>query len=142
MRRQPDEPLRTDERARLGDRRVVLADVDAVGRACFDEIGPVVEDEERAVAVARAPERRGCGDELRVRQLLLPELDDVDASAECGIEQRIGLRSVRAGLNHQAQPGAGETQSARSTIHGAHPSVGSRLCRYARPRVPIAPAAS
>ena len=36
--------------SRVGKRHVVLADVDAVGVAALDEIGPVVQHEERAVA--------------------------------------------------------------------------------------------
>ena len=50
VRRAPDDPVRADDRARLGRRRVVLADVDAVGRARLHEVGPVVEDEQRADA--------------------------------------------------------------------------------------------
>ena len=103
--------------------------MDAVGVARLDEIGPVVEHEERAVAVARAPERRGRGDELRIRQLLLPQLDDVDAAAERRVEKRIGVRPVRAGLDDETQSRAGETPAAGRAVHGAHPSVAGRRRR-------------
>ena len=53
VRRQPDDPVVADERARLGDRRVVLADVHAVGAGPRDEVGAVVEDEQRARLVAQ-----------------------------------------------------------------------------------------
>ena len=60
--------------------------MDAVGAARLDEIRPVVEDEERAVLRARRAERLGGGDERVVVELLVAQLDDVDAAAQCRVE--------------------------------------------------------
>ena len=98
-----------DSCARFRERHVALAHVDAVGAARLDEIRPVVEDEERAVGVAGATERRRGRDELVVRQLLVPELDDVDAAAERRVEQRVGVAPVRARLEDEIEPRPGET---------------------------------
>ena len=119
----------TDSCARLRERHVALAHVDAVRVARLDEVGPVVEDEQRAVGVAGATERRRGRDELVVRQLLVPELDDVDAAAERSVEQRVGVAPVRARLEDEVEPGPGETPAACGTVHGAHPSVAGRRRR-------------
>jgi hypothetical protein len=60
--------------------------MDAVGAARLDEIGPVVEDEQRAVFLARRPERSCCGNERVVVELLVAELDDVDPAAQRRLE--------------------------------------------------------
>ena len=84
--REPDQPVVPDEPPGLGDRRVAPADVDAVGVRLEDEVGAVVEDEERAVLVAGAAEGTGRLEELAVRKLLVAQLDDVDTAAQCGVE--------------------------------------------------------
>ena len=98
---EPEQPIGTDERTRLVDRHVTPADVDAVGTARLDEVGTVVEDEERAVR-ARTPRgtARG-GDERIVVELLVPQLDDVDAAAQ----RRFEDVSVTAG-EHEIEAGA------------------------------------
>jgi hypothetical protein len=68
------------------DRHVAATDVDAVGTACLDELRPVVEDEERAVLLARRAKRPGRGDERVFLELLVAQLDDVDATAQCRFE--------------------------------------------------------
>ena len=55
--------------------------MDTVSAARLDEVGPVVEHEERTVRVARRTERPGRRDELLVGELLVAELDDVDSAA-------------------------------------------------------------
>jgi hypothetical protein len=55
--------------------------VDAVGAALLDEIRAVVEDEEGAVLVAGGAKRASRGYESLVAELLVTELDDVDAAA-------------------------------------------------------------
>ena len=66
-------------------------DVDAVGAARRDQVGPVVEDEQGPVLGGRAPEGLGEGDQLLVAARgLLAQLDDVGAAAKRGVEQRAG----------------------------------------------------
>jgi hypothetical protein len=74
------------------DRHVAATDVDAVGTTCPDEIRPVIEDEERAVLLACHAKRLGRGDERVVLELLVAQLDDVDAAAQCGREEPVALR--------------------------------------------------
>ena len=99
---EPDQPVGPDERPRLVDRQVAPADVDAVGAARLDEVRTVVEDEERAVLLARRPKRLGRGDERLVRELLVAQLDDVHTAAQRGFEDV----SVAAG-EHEIEPRAG-----------------------------------
>ena len=64
--------------------------MDTVGTAGLDEVGTVVEDEERAVGGARRAKRRGRGDERSVVELLVPQLDDVHAAAQRRFESGRG----------------------------------------------------
>ena len=90
VRREPDERVGPDELARrLRDRRVVLADVHAVGAGGRDEVGAVVEDEQRAGGVAALRGRHGGrGEQLVVGGVLVAQLDDVDAAAQRGARAR------------------------------------------------------
>ncbi len=76
-----DEPLAADRPPCVGERCIALADVHAVGARRVNEVGPVVQDEERAVRVARAPERLGSAHEIVVPERLVTQLHDVDAAA-------------------------------------------------------------
>ena len=87
-----------DERAgtrlgpRLGHGHVVLADVNAVGAACLDQLGVVVQEEERAVAIGGAAKRLRQGDDLLgAPRRLLAQLDQVGAATERRIEERLGI---------------------------------------------------
>ena len=76
-------------RARFGDGRVVLADMDAVGAARLDQLGVVVQEEERAVLVGGAAEGLGQSDDLLgASRRLLAQLDQVGSTAERRIEER------------------------------------------------------
>ena len=80
------------QRPGLGDRRVVLADVNAVGAARLDQLGVVVQEEERAVAIGGAAKRLRERDELLgAARRLLAELDHVGAAAKRGVEERLGI---------------------------------------------------
>jgi hypothetical protein len=95
-----------------------LADVHAVGAAPFDEIRAVVQDEERAVVVTGAPERCGRDDEILVGEILVAKLDDVDAAAQRCVEQIGGILPVRAPLEHEIEPRAGEPCASGGAVHG------------------------
>ena len=90
-------------RAGGGGRAVVLADVDAVGAAGGDEVGPVVEDEERAVRVGGGPELARRRDQGVVAERLVAQLDDVGAAAQGGLEE-----GARARVADEVQAGGGD----------------------------------
>jgi hypothetical protein len=92
----PDDAVRPDGRARRGGRVVVLADVHAVGAACLDQTGPVVEHEQRAGLA----ERGGRAHQPVVVERLVAQLDDVDAAAHRRLDPRPwpgGADEVQAG---------------------------------------------
>ena len=149
-RREADDRVGADGPPRLGERRVVLPDVDAVGAGALDEVGPVVQHEERAVRVARAPERLGGPDELVVGELLVAQLHDVDAAAQGRVEQAARIAAVRPRLEHEIEPRAGEPRPTFGAVHGGGPyrprcgavRRGDRGRRHHRPRVCVACAAA
>ena len=112
--RKPDQPIRSDELAGLGDRRVRPTDVDAVGTARLDEVRPVVEHEERLVLLAGRTERLGSCHERIVVELLIPQLDDVHAASQRGLEDV----SV-ASSEDEVQAGAREALATSRAIHAA-----------------------
>ena len=107
--RAPDDRLGSEKRPRLDRREVVLAQVDAVGAAGRDELGAVVEDEQRARGVGRLAERARGLDESGVVERLVTELDDVDATA-----QRRGQPVARPGVADEVEPGGVEAVG----VHG------------------------
>jgi hypothetical protein len=78
--------------------------VHPVGAARLDEVGAVVEDEERAVRLACRAERPGRGDERLVRERLVAELDDVDLTTQGRVEQRTWILAMRTGLEDEVEP--------------------------------------
>ena len=104
--------------------------MDAVGAAPLDEIGPVVEHEERAMLLADLPERHSCRNQRSVVELLVAQLDDVDSAAERRVEQRARIVAVRARLEHEIEAGARETLMAGWTVHA--PQRRPRLHSVAR----------
>ena len=94
------------QRPGLGDRRVVLADVNAVGAARLDQLGVVVQEEERAVAIGRAAKRVRERDELfGTARRLLAKLDHVGAAAERGFEERLGIAIAGTGVADEVEAG-------------------------------------
>jgi len=83
--REPDQALRPDDRSRLRHGHIVLTEVNPVGARGGDQLRPVVEDEQHAVIAAGAPEALRDGDDLLVRAVLDPQLDDVDAAAQASV---------------------------------------------------------
>lgn len=88
----------------------------AVGAAALDEIGPVVEDEERAVPLTGAAERLRRGDELVVRQIFLAQLHEIDAAAQRRLEQ-----ILRDALGDEVEARACEARAPGKSVH-AHGS--------------------
>jgi hypothetical protein len=92
--------------------------VHPVGAAPLDEIRAVVQDEKCAVLVTGAPERGGRDDEILVREVFVAKLDDVDAAAQRRVEQFGWILSVRAPLEHEIEPRAGEPCASGGAVHG------------------------
>jgi len=82
VRRLPDERIPSRPRARRGGLHVVLPDMAAVGAGLPDELGVVVEDQQRAGLVAQPARDRGRGEQLVAAGLLVAQLHDVDARGE------------------------------------------------------------
>jgi hypothetical protein len=87
VRRAPDDPFRSHHSARLCGKAVVLPDVHAVGVTGGDQVGPVVEDEQRTMGVGGGAERAGGGHDPGVVERLVAQLDHVDSAQERGVEE-------------------------------------------------------
>jgi hypothetical protein len=124
VRREADDPVGADERSRLGDRRVALADVDAVGAGGDREVRAVVEDEQRSMLVARRAEPLGRAQDLVVARVLRAELHDVDAAAQGGVEP-----CRRARIGDQVQAGARETLHRATIERNGSPLVAERAAK-------------
>ena len=103
VRGEADDRVGPKELARLLDRAVVLAEVDAVGVTGAGQVGVVVDDEEGAVGVADAAEVRGGPLDLRPSQLLLAQLEDIDAAAERRTHHRFGVPAAGAGVADEVE---------------------------------------
>ena len=77
-----DEQLGAGLRARRRDAAVVLADVHAVGARGAREVGPVVDDQQRARGVAELARDARRGEQVVVVGVLVAQLEDVDAALE------------------------------------------------------------
>ena len=140
VRRAADQRAGPGELARAGDRHVVLADVRAVGAGRDDEVGAVVEDEERARGGAELARDRGRGEQVVVRGVLLAQLEDVDAARERGPED-VGERPAgRAGAGDEVQPGAVEALAARGGRAHAGDSRNPASVRFGRVPLTDSPA--
>ena len=106
VRREADQRAGAGLGARLGDRRVLLADVDAVGAAGLDQLRVVVDEEQGAVLVRGAPERLGQGNDLvGAPRRLLAQLDHVHAAAERRSQQRLRVAGARAAFADEVEAG-------------------------------------
>ena len=104
---------RPDDLSRLRHRRVVLADVHAVGSGGGDQVRPVVEDEEGVVGGARPGKpARGIQQELVIGGVLHAELHDVDAAAQRALQE-----GIRARVADQVQASLREALAA--VVHAA-----------------------
>ncbi len=100
---EPDDRARPDCRPRGGGRDVVLADVDAVGARREREVRTVVEQEADAGVGARLAHPRGLAQDVGVRGVLHPQLDQVDAA----VEERPEAPTLEGGRD-EVEAGTGE----------------------------------
>ncbi len=98
VRGQADQPVRAGHGPRVRDVSVVLADMDAVRADRLHEVGPVVEDEQRAVRRRGGREPAAGGHDRVIAGVLHPQLDDVDAGPE-----RAGQELVGSVVAHQVE---------------------------------------
>ena len=137
VRREADQGASARLRPRLGDRHVVLADVDPVGAARLDQLGVVVDEEQRAVRVGGSAERLGQGDQLlRASRRLLAKLDQVGAPAERCIQERLGIAVAgppvadeveASGVEARRRKGLRERRSWRSVSRACHRMLESNM---------------
>ncbi|MNR24894.1 hypothetical protein D3C85_1420070 [compost metagenome] len=88
-----DHGVRPHDAARLGDRRIVLTDMDAVAAGGFRQIGPVVQDHRHAVRLGDRRQPGHGGLDLLVRGVLEPDLQSRDRTRRQGL-----LQQAREGL--------------------------------------------
>ena len=97
-----------------GGRGVVLAHVDAVGADLEGEIGPVVEDEGHAEVAAHRRRHPGPGEQGPGVEVLVPELDQVDAAGDAR-GQEVGQVGPVGGAEVEPAP-----------VEDAHPPATAR----------------
>ncbi len=85
--------------------------------ACDRQIRAVVDDQQRVVLGARRLEPPRRRDQLRVVAVLRPQLHDVDAAAQRGVQELVGH-----GVADQVQPGV--RQAVTAVDHGAQSGTG------------------
>ena len=95
MGREPDEGVGTQDATGQRDRRVVLADVHAVGPGLERQVGTVVQDEGHTVLVADGDGRAGSIQERSGLEVLVAQLHDVHPAVDARGEKRCEIRSVR-----------------------------------------------
>ena len=119
-RREADDRVGADGPPCVGKRCVALPDVDAVGAGALDEVGAVVQHEERAVRVARAPERLGGRGRARRRRA------PCRAAGRCRRRRAGPRRAARQDRGREASPRARD----RASSGRASPDVRCRSRRW------------
>ena len=118
MGREADQELRPDALTHARDRLVGLAHMHAVRSGRHGQVGAVVQDEERSVLGAQGPKRRGRAEDVLVRRVLLPQLEDVHAARERLAQRGLG----RSCIGDEVEARLGESR--RVGRHAADSSGG------------------
>ena len=98
----PDDRLRGQQLAHLGDWQIVLPHVDSRRAAQSRDVRPIVDDEDCSGGVRTKHERIGQPQELCARSPLISKLQDSRAAGKVGIAQRDGIdpaTAAHAGVN-------------------------------------------
>ena len=111
--REPDDRVGTQQLAGGAHRQVVLAHVDAVGAGRECQVGPVVDDQQRPGVVARRARHGGRGQQRVVAGVLVAQLHDVDAAAQCGAQHHVEVTPARGGVGDEVQTGVREAQNGK-----------------------------
>ena len=121
MRREADQRVGAQQPACLGRRQVVLADVDPVGPCLGDQVRTVVEHEGHPRGGADGPDESRTRHEVGVTELLVAQLDDVDAALDAATHECLEVRPIR-GAEVEATVGQVPAVAGR---RAAHPAFGS-----------------
>ncbi len=121
---EPDQHVGADQLAHLRDRHVLLADVHPVGADLARDERTVVDDQQRAEPLAQRPRGVRDRDELLVGQLLLAQLNDVDAAGD-RLAQQLGQRVPSGG-----------PRTSESGPHTRYSRAPARRARRSAPRSP------
>ena len=104
---------------------VVLAHVHAVGAGRQRQVGPVVDPQQRAVAVARGAPARGHRQQRVVGQRLVAQLEHVHTARQRGVQGGV----ADAGVADQVQPRPRQPRApVLAVAHGSHRASGLRGC--------------
>ena len=103
VRRETDDSLRAEQLPRLGHRRVILADVHAIGIGLQCQVGPVVHHEQDVVLGADHLEALGGTENFVIVQVLAAELHQIDAALQRRVQERVG-----PGIAYQVEASLGE----------------------------------
>src|SRR6185437_5286051 len=101
-----------DDLTGLFDGHVVLSDVQPVGTRLARDQRPVVDDQQRAEALAQRVRGDGDGDELFIAEVLLAQLHDVDAPGDRRANHLRQRASPWVGVADEIEPGGGQTRAA------------------------------
>ena len=100
----------------------------AVGAGGRDEVGTVVEDQQRTGVVAQAARDRGRGEQLVVARRLVAQLHDVDAAGERRDEHVGELAAARQQVAYEVQARVPQAGAAVVEIaHRSHCATGDLL---------------
>jgi len=106
-----------------------LSDVHPIGAHRFDQIGPIVEDEQRAVLRYRVGEPLPHPDDPGIRGVLHPQLDHVHTGAQDRAQELVGLL-----VADEVQAGGG--QSFASVRHPSECGRSAATGRRVHPATP------
>jgi glycine oxidase len=121
VRREADQHVVAEQRADVGDGRVVLSDVRAVGADLARDERAVVDDQQRADPLAQRARGVRDGGELVVGELLVAQLHDVDAAGDSRADHVGQLAPAGFGVADQIQPRGGDPRAsfAAEVVHRA-----------------------
>jgi len=118
--RQADQRVRPDDLPRHAQRQVALTQVECVGTGRADNIGAVVDCEQRSVPAGRVREdlarcqlvaRLERAEPLLTDRTFVAQLDDVHAAGQGGVGEPGQVAVLTAGVGTQIQPRRRETGS-------------------------------
>jgi glycine oxidase len=109
---EPEEHLRPDEITHLRGRHVLLADMDAISLRGERNLRPIVDDRQRAMAAADLNRLTRDRQQLALRDLLLAQLEDVDAARDRSREYVCQRPAAGASIADQVEPSSGQAAAA------------------------------
>ena len=126
-----DHWLVAEDAPRHGHRQIVLTQMEDRSPDGQGHIGAVVRREQRAVPLSGRREDLEEPDLIRGLEAFLPQLHDVDATREDGVEEIHEVAFTRSGVGAQVEPGVGEPgiTGAATIAGGGTPSISAMIER-------------